>query len=86
MTVEFNDLREYFDEVKKLGEFKVIEGADWNLEIGAITELQCQIPDSPLLLFDNIKGSYFNILGLPMMKLKELFQQIGLDILDYVQG
>ena len=33
---------------------KVIEGADWDLEIGAITEWQCQ-PNTPLLLFDRIK-------------------------------
>ena len=37
------------------------------------------------LLFDNIKGSYFNILGLPMMKLSELFKEINLNILDYIQ-
>jgi septum formation protein len=36
------------------------------------------------LLFDDISGSYFNILGLPMMKLKDLFKEAGLDILDYV--
>jgi len=36
------------------------------------------------LIFDNIKGSYFNILGLPMKKLKELFKEIGLDILDFI--
>ena len=36
-------------------------------------------------LFDNIKGSYFNILGLPMMKLREMFGEIGLEILDYVK-
>ncbi len=38
------------------------------------------------MLFDDIRGSYFNILGLPMMKLRELFAQVGLDILDYVKG
>jgi len=36
------------------------------------------------LLFDNIRGSYFNILGLPMIKLGELFSEIGDDILNYV--
>ncbi len=36
------------------------------------------------LLFDNIKGSYFNILGLPMMKLSILFEEIDLDILDFI--
>ncbi|MFH1799186.1 MAG: nucleoside triphosphate pyrophosphatase [Candidatus Omnitrophota bacterium] len=36
------------------------------------------------LLFDNISGSYFNILGLPMIKLSELFGQINLDLLDWM--
>ena len=34
-------------------------------------------------IYDDIKGSYFNILGLPMIKLKELFKEIGLNILDF---
>lgn len=37
------------------------------------------------MLFDDIKGSYFNILGLPMMLLRKMFTEIGLDILDFVQ-
>ena len=36
-------------------------------------------------IYDDIKGSYFNILGLPMVKLKELFNKIGLNILDFCQ-
>ncbi|MFH1553211.1 MAG: Maf family protein [Candidatus Omnitrophota bacterium] len=36
------------------------------------------------MLFDNIRGSYFNILGLPVGRLRELFEQVGLDILDYI--
>ncbi|MFC1620664.1 Maf family protein [Candidatus Omnitrophota bacterium] len=32
-------------------------------------------------IFDDIKGSYFNVLGLPMAKLKELFEKLGVDIL-----
>jgi septum formation protein len=36
-------------------------------------------------IYDDIKGSYFNILGLPMIKLKQLFEKIGLDILDFCQ-
>ena len=35
------------------------------------------------LIYDRIRGSYFNILGLPMIRLKQLFTEIGLDILDY---
>ncbi|MFC1570232.1 Maf family protein [Candidatus Omnitrophota bacterium] len=36
------------------------------------------------LIFDNIAGSYFNILGLPMIKLADLFRELGLDILDFI--
>ncbi|MDD5633762.1 MAG: Maf family nucleotide pyrophosphatase [Candidatus Omnitrophica bacterium] len=43
------------------------------------------IEDIGALIFDNISGSYFNILGLPMMKLRELFAEIGEDILLYVR-
>ena len=32
-------------------------------------------------IFDNIKGSFYNILGLPMMKLDELFRKLGVDLL-----
>jgi len=35
-------------------------------------------------IFDDIKGSYFNVLGLPMAKLKELFEKIGADILKAI--
>lgn len=37
------------------------------------------------IFFDNIKGSYFNILGLPMIKAKELFKKIGLNIADFIK-
>ena len=37
------------------------------------------------IIFDNLKGSYFNVLGLPMKKLAELFNRLGLDILDFME-
>ena len=36
------------------------------------------------IIFDDLRGSYFNVLGLPMGKLAELFKKIGLDILDFI--
>ena len=33
-------------------------------------------------IFDNIEGSFYNILGLPMMKLNELFEKLGVDLLE----
>ena len=52
----FNDLREFIAEVERQGEYQLVKGADWNLEIGAITELAASSSRSPLLVFDEIKG------------------------------
>ena len=52
----FNDIREFIEVAKKSGECKVVEGADWDLEIGAITHLSAELPNPPVLLFDKIKG------------------------------
>jgi len=53
----YHDLRTFLDEVKALGEYQEIEGADWDLEIGALTEATAElIEDPPLLMFDSIKG------------------------------
>jgi UbiD family decarboxylase len=48
------DLREFIDKANELGQCKVIEGAHWDQEIGLITEWQAGLPDSPMVLFDNI--------------------------------
>ena len=52
----FNDLREYIEQVKGLGEYRLIEGADWDVEVGLISELAVNIPEHPLVLYDKIKG------------------------------
>ncbi len=50
------DLRGLMDEWLGSGQLKVVEGADWDLEIGAIAEIAGARPESPALLFDKIKG------------------------------
>src|SRR5260221_10642502 len=50
------DLRTWLAEVEKLGELKHVHGADWNLELGAISELNVKKDLPPALLFDEIKG------------------------------
>jgi UbiD family decarboxylase len=52
----FADLREFVDRAATEGELKRVDGADWNLEIGAITELLGMRRDGPALLFDRIPG------------------------------
>ena len=54
----FRDLRDFMDRlVRELGEdqVKVVDGANWNLEISCITELMAE-KEGPALLFDNIVG------------------------------
>ena len=51
------DLREFLQRAEAQGELTHIPGADWNLEIGAITESTSElIKEPPALLFDEIKG------------------------------
>ena len=50
------DLRQWLAEAHKLGELKDVRGADWNLELGAISELNVRKDAPPALLFDEIKG------------------------------
>lgn len=52
----FNDLREFINQAEAWGECQLVEGADWNLEIGAITVLRGLEPEPPVLLFDCVKG------------------------------
>lgn len=49
------DLREVLESFEQHGELRAVEGADWHLELGAITEMMA-LRDVPALLFDKIKG------------------------------
>ncbi|MBU1913127.1 MAG: septum formation protein Maf [Candidatus Omnitrophica bacterium] len=37
-------------------------------------------------IFDDIKGSYFNVLGLPLARLKEMFEKLGVSILKEIRA
>lgn len=51
----FKDLRAFIEAADKIGEAKVIEGAQWDLEIGCLTELMAE-GEAPLAVFDSIPG------------------------------
>src|SRR5579862_7128482 len=53
--VPFSDLREFIAELDDLNELRGVDGADWDLELGTICELNYE-RQGPALLFDNIKG------------------------------
>jgi len=50
------DLRRWLDEVRGFGELTDVTGADWNLEVGAISEVNVRRGPHPALLFDQIVG------------------------------
>ncbi|MFC1869737.1 UbiD family decarboxylase [Chloroflexota bacterium] len=52
--MKFDSLRDFIAEIEKIGELQKVDKADWNLEVGAITELMAE-KKGPALLFDNIK-------------------------------
>ncbi len=52
----YKDLREFIEQVDRLGAVRYIEGADPYLEVGAVTELAAGMPECPALLFDSLKG------------------------------
>ena len=69
MEQGYDGLRSFLAQCEELGELRKITGADWDLEIGALTESTSElIPEPPALLFDEIKGypAGFRILSLPM--------------------
>ncbi|HEX6266045.1 MAG TPA: UbiD family decarboxylase, partial [Burkholderiales bacterium] len=50
------DLRVWLERIGELGELREVRGADWNLELGAISELNVKKELPPALLFDEIAG------------------------------
>ncbi len=52
----FRDLREYIAALDRLGMLRVVEGAHWDLEIGAISHMMQDSEENPALLFDKIPG------------------------------
>jgi len=53
---QVNDLRDWLDLVGELGELKVIEGAHWDLEIGAASDVNYRRTSPSALLFDRVVG------------------------------
>ena len=51
----FDDLRSFLEKCEEYGDLEKIEGADWKLEIGTISELAAE-KHGPVLLFDKIAG------------------------------
>ena len=55
-SLAYKDLRGYLDAADKIGELRRVEEADWDLELGAITEVAARATNPKVVLFDKIKG------------------------------
>jgi 3-polyprenyl-4-hydroxybenzoate decarboxylase len=53
--MQYTDLRDWIQKVDALGELRRVEGIDWNLEMGAVTEVYARNEPYPSILFDKIK-------------------------------
>src|SRR5690349_6051240 len=75
MENEYDGLRTYIEAVRGIGQVKDIDGADWDLEIGTLTEAVTEmIAEPPMMLFDKIKGypQGFRVLSLPVASKKRV--------------
>ena len=83
MQREYDGLRSFLAECERHGEVKQIRDADWDLEIGALTETVSEsIDEPPALMFDGIKGypDGFRVLSIPTASRKRMCIALGLPI------
>jgi UbiD family decarboxylase len=55
-NLPYCDFRGFIEAAKKVSEWRAIDGADWDGEIGALIEATAELDSRPMLLFDKIKG------------------------------
>ncbi len=56
--VHYRGLRDWLDKVQGMGELLCVNGADWNVEMGSITQMLTEKSNgtAPAILFDEIPG------------------------------
>lgn len=50
------DLREWIDRAAQIGELRIVRGASWQADVGAITEMLDHTSQAPCVMFDEIPG------------------------------
>src|SRR5918994_3944984 len=79
----YHDFRSFIDEAKRISNYRLIEGADWDGEIGALVESTAElVPQPPMLLFDKVKGypAGFRVCSLPYAAYKRVALALGLPV------
>ena len=77
----YHDFRSFIEEAKKISDYRLIEGADWDGEIGALVESTAElVPQPPMLLFDKVKGypAGFRVCSLALRGLQTGCAGVGL--------
>jgi UbiD family decarboxylase len=80
--VAYDGLRSFLAKCEEFGEVTVIKGADWNLEVGALTEAVSErIKEPPALLFDELEGypPGYRVLSIPTASRRRMAIALGLD-------
>ncbi|HEY6702950.1 MAG TPA: hypothetical protein VI010_02530, partial [Xanthobacteraceae bacterium] len=56
--MQYRGLRGWLEQVDKMGELRTVDGAHWDVEMGAITHMLTESSSgtAPALLFDDIPG------------------------------
>ena len=80
-SLAYKDLRGYLDATDKLGELRRCNGADWDLELGAITEVAARANNPKVVLFDDIQGypTGFRVVTNPVCSAATTALAFGLD-------
>lgn len=79
----FDDLRTFIAASREIDRWQLIEGADWDCEIGALVEATAElIPEPPLLLFQKIKGypAAYSVVSLLVASYKRAALALGLPL------
>ncbi|MBI4523059.1 MAG: UbiD family decarboxylase [Deltaproteobacteria bacterium] len=83
MELSYDDFRGFVEQAKKVSDWRLIEGADWNTEIGALVESTAElVPQPPMLIFDRIKDypPGFRVVSLPYAAYKRVALALGLPV------
>lgn len=80
MVDETEDLRTFIDSIENQGFLRRVNGADWDLEIGAVTDKNSK-KNKYTLLFDDIKGypKGFRVLTGALLDARRVSTALGLD-------
>jgi UbiD family decarboxylase len=53
----YDDLREWIEEVRKLGEIKEVKGLSWQSDIGIVSEMAVRDDNAPCFIFEDVPGT-----------------------------